>query len=152
MTTPRTTAAIRTRFSSWAIPPGCQLAALVCTDDLYLKVENLSFSVIKGCVPVDGDTYELPMRIATVHKSGNTKLAERDAQRFGDEQRQKELSSISRTRNTSIPSPGTIRRTCSARHDDGPRSGGWMTVSRRSCEDIHRELYLLALVCVNLGS
>jgi acetyl esterase/lipase len=73
---------------------GAQLAALVCTDLRYLKGENLSFSVIKGCVPVDGDTYDLPMRIATVHKSGNKKLAERDAQRFGDEQRQKELSSI----------------------------------------------------------
>ena len=73
---------------------GAQLAALVCTDLRYLKGENLSFSVIKGCVPVDGDTYDLPMRIATVHKSGNQKLAERDAQRFGDEERQKELSSI----------------------------------------------------------
>jgi acetyl esterase/lipase len=73
---------------------GAQLAALVCTDDRYLKGENLSFSVIKGCVPVDGDTYDMPMRFATVHKSGNKKLAERDVQRFGDEQRQKELSTI----------------------------------------------------------
>ena len=47
---------------------GAQLAALVCTDDRYLKAERLSLSIIKGCVPVDGDTYDLPMRIATVHK------------------------------------------------------------------------------------
>lgn len=33
---------------------GGQLAALVCTDDRYLKAEGLSFSIIKGCVPVDG--------------------------------------------------------------------------------------------------
>ena len=64
---------------------GAQLAALVCTDERYLKAEKLSFAIIKGCVPVDGDTYDLPMRIATVHKSGNKKLAERDKQRFGDE-------------------------------------------------------------------
>jgi arylformamidase len=35
---------------------GAQLAALVCTDDSYLKAEKLSLSLIKGCVPVDGDT------------------------------------------------------------------------------------------------
>jgi len=73
---------------------GAQLAALVCTDDRYLKAENLSLSIIKGCVPVDGDTYDLPMRIATVHKKGDKKLAERDKQRFGDESTQKDLSSI----------------------------------------------------------
>lgn len=33
---------------------GKQLAALVCTDESYLKGEGLSFSIIKGCVPVDG--------------------------------------------------------------------------------------------------
>jgi arylformamidase len=73
---------------------GAQLAALVCTDDRYLKAEKLSLSIIKGCVPVDGDTYDLPMRIATVHKNANKKLAERDKQRFGDEAMQKDLSSI----------------------------------------------------------
>jgi arylformamidase len=73
---------------------GAQLAALVCTDERYLKAEKLSFALIKGCVPVDGDTYDLPMRIATVHKSGNKKLAEVDKRRFGDENKQKELSSV----------------------------------------------------------
>jgi acetyl esterase/lipase len=73
---------------------GAQLAALVCTDERYLKAEKLSFALIKGCVPVDGDTYDLPMRIATVHNSGNKKLAEVDKRRFGDEKQQKELSSV----------------------------------------------------------
>ncbi|MBX9581232.1 MAG: alpha/beta hydrolase [Gemmataceae bacterium] len=39
---------------------GAQLAALICTDDRYLKAEGLSLDVVKGCVPVDGDTYDVP--------------------------------------------------------------------------------------------
>src|SRR5262249_18495439 len=39
---------------------GAQLAALVCTDDRYLKAEGVSLASIKGCVPVDGDTYDVP--------------------------------------------------------------------------------------------
>jgi arylformamidase len=35
---------------------GAQLAALICTDDRYLKAEGLSLAITKGCVPVDGDT------------------------------------------------------------------------------------------------
>ncbi|MCE9534428.1 MAG: alpha/beta hydrolase [Planctomycetes bacterium] len=44
---------------------GAQLAALICTDDRYLKAEGLSLANIKGCVPVDGDTYDVPLMIAT---------------------------------------------------------------------------------------
>lgn len=44
---------------------GAQLAALVCTDDRYLKAEGLSLAIIKGCVPVDGDTYNIPAIIET---------------------------------------------------------------------------------------
>ena len=44
---------------------GAQLAALICTDDRYLKAEGLSFAAIKGCIPVDGDTYDVPLMIAT---------------------------------------------------------------------------------------
>ena len=39
---------------------GAQLAALLCTDERYLKAEGLSFAGIKGCVPVDGDTFDIP--------------------------------------------------------------------------------------------
>jgi acetyl esterase/lipase len=39
---------------------GAQLAALICIDDRYLKAEGLSLDMIKGCVPVDGDTYDVP--------------------------------------------------------------------------------------------
>lgn len=36
---------------------GAQLAALVCTDDRYLKAQGVGLNIIKGCVPVDGDTF-----------------------------------------------------------------------------------------------
>ena len=42
---------------------GAQLAALLCTDESYLKEQGLSFAIIKGCVPVDGDTYDIPAMI-----------------------------------------------------------------------------------------
>ena len=44
---------------------GAQLAALICIDDRYLKAEGVPFDVLKGCVPVDGDTYDLPAMIMT---------------------------------------------------------------------------------------
>src|SRR6058998_3413290 len=44
---------------------GAQLAALICTDDRYLKAEGLSLAITKGCVPVDGDTYDVPAIIET---------------------------------------------------------------------------------------
>ena len=47
---------------------GAQLAALVCTDERYLKAEGLSLSTIKACVPVDGDSYDLPMQLKAVEE------------------------------------------------------------------------------------
>ncbi len=44
---------------------GAQLAALICTDDRYLKAEGVPFAVLKGCFPVDGDTYDVPAMIET---------------------------------------------------------------------------------------
>lgn len=44
---------------------GAQLAALVCTDERYFKAEGLSLSIVKGCVPVDGDTFDVPAIIET---------------------------------------------------------------------------------------
>lgn len=44
---------------------GAQLAALICIDDRYLKEEGVSFKALKGCVPVDGDTYDIPKIIMT---------------------------------------------------------------------------------------
>ena len=44
---------------------GAQLATLICTDDRYLKAEGVSFTSLLGCVPVDGDTYDIPAIIET---------------------------------------------------------------------------------------
>ncbi len=72
-----------------AIPPA-QLAALVCTDDRYLKAEGLSLATVKACVPVDGDTYDVPLQIRTVEK----KRADRYIIKFGDAKMQRELSPV----------------------------------------------------------
>jgi arylformamidase len=69
---------------------GAQLAALVCTDNRYLKTEGLPLSIIKGCVPVDGDTYDVPMQIATVE----AKRAEVYKMKFGDADSQRDLSPV----------------------------------------------------------
>ena len=39
---------------------GGQLAALICTDHRYLEAQGLSLTMIKGCVPVDADTFDIP--------------------------------------------------------------------------------------------
>lgn len=44
---------------------GAQLAALICTDERYLGEQAVSFDVLKGCIPVDGDTYDIPKIIMT---------------------------------------------------------------------------------------
>ena len=44
---------------------GAQLAALICIDDRYLNEEGVPFDVLRGCVPVDGDTYDIPKIIMT---------------------------------------------------------------------------------------
>ena len=44
---------------------GAQLAAILCTDDRYLKEAGADFGALIGCVPVDGDTYDVPAIIET---------------------------------------------------------------------------------------
>ena len=53
------------RFIVGGHSAGAQLAALMCTDDRYLKAEGVSFAALKGCIPVDGDTYDIPAMIET---------------------------------------------------------------------------------------
>lgn len=69
---------------------GAQLAALVCTDERYLKAEGLPLTIIKACVPVDGDTYDVAMQIKTVEE----KRAKSYKMTFGDAESQKDLSSV----------------------------------------------------------
>jgi acetyl esterase/lipase len=44
---------------------GAQLAALMCADERWLKAEGVPMSALRGCVPVDGDTYDIPAMIET---------------------------------------------------------------------------------------
>jgi acetyl esterase/lipase len=39
---------------------GGELAALMCTDDRYIKAEGVPLKAIRGCVPVDADTFDIP--------------------------------------------------------------------------------------------
>ena len=78
---------------------GAQLAALLCIDDRYLKAEGVPFSVLKGCVPVDGDTYDVPAIIETaetrlrVHGEPPPKFGHR--QKFGnDPEKHKDYSAV----------------------------------------------------------
>jgi len=78
---------------------GAQLAALVCTDERYLKAEGLSLAIIKGCVPVDGDTFDVPAIIETaetrwrVHGLPPAKFGHRE--KFGnDPAKHKDFSAV----------------------------------------------------------
>ena len=68
---------------------GAQLAALVCTDDRYLKAEGLSLAIVKGCVPVDGDTYDVPAIIETAETRrrvhGQPRATYGHREKFGDD-------------------------------------------------------------------
>ena len=68
---------------------GDQLAALMCTDDRYAKAEGFPLTIIKGCVPVDADTFDIPAIIemaetrARVHHLPLPTYGHR--QKFGDD-------------------------------------------------------------------
>jgi arylformamidase len=88
---------------------GAQLAALICTDDRYLKAEKLSLDIVKGCVPVDGDTYDVPAIIETAetrwraHGLPKAKFGHRE--KFGDDPaKHKDFSAVTHvTKNKGIP-------------------------------------------------
>jgi len=88
---------------------GAQLAALISIDDRYLKAEGLSLGIIKGCVPVDGDTYDIPAIIETaetrrrVHGLPQAKWGHRE--KFGnDPAKHTDYSSVNHvTKDQGIP-------------------------------------------------
>src|SRR5499426_1440115 len=88
---------------------GAQLAAIVCTDDRYLKGEKLSLDIIKGCVPVDGDTFDVPAIIETaearwkVHGLPAAKFGHRE--KFGnDPAKHRDFSAVTHvTKDKGIP-------------------------------------------------
>ena len=88
---------------------GAQLAALICTDERYLKAEGLSLAILKGCVPVDGDTYDVPAIIETaetrrrVHGQPQAKFGHRE--KFGnDPAKHRDFSAVTHiAKDKSIP-------------------------------------------------
>jgi acetyl esterase/lipase len=78
---------------------GAQLAAILCIDDRYLMAEGLSLAIAKGCVPVDGDTFDLPAIIETaetrrrVHGLPQVKFSHRE--KFGnDPEKHRDFSAV----------------------------------------------------------
>lgn len=88
---------------------GAQLAALICTDQRYLDAEEVLLSTIKACVPVDGDTFDVPAIIETaetrwrVHGLPPAKFGHRE--KFGNDQaKHKDFSAVTHVaRNKGIP-------------------------------------------------
>lgn len=70
---------------------GAQLAALLCTDDRYLRKEGVPFTALRGCIPVDGDTFDIPKIILTAeHRHalyGNPMPTFSHRQKFGNDPR-----------------------------------------------------------------
>jgi arylformamidase len=88
---------------------GAQLAALICTDDRYLKAEELSLGIIKGCVPVDGDTFDVPAIIEVAETRwrvhGLPKATFGHRQKFGDDpEKHRDFSAVTHVaKNKEIP-------------------------------------------------
>src|SRR5262245_54736005 len=105
---------------------GAQLAALTCTDDRYLMAEGLSLAIIKGCVPVDGDTFDVPAIIETaetrgrVHGLPQAKYGHRE--KFGnDPAKHRDISAVTHVaKDKGIP-PFLILHV--AEHPDTPAQG-----------------------------
>lgn len=77
---------------------GAQLAALLCADSRYIEAERVPLTSIKGCVPVDGDTYDVPLQVATT--AARRKSLQQPTpkmgypEKFGTLERQRELSAV----------------------------------------------------------
>ncbi|MEY3608579.1 MAG: hypothetical protein RLZZ447_1367, partial [Verrucomicrobiota bacterium] len=77
---------------------GAQLAALLCTDQRRLRAHGVPPSALRGCVPVDGDTYDLPAIITTAetrrraHGQPEPKSSHRA--KFGTEEQHRDFSAV----------------------------------------------------------
>jgi acetyl esterase/lipase len=77
---------------------GAQLAALLCVDRRYLAAEGVPLASVRGCVPVDGDTFDVPLQVATANarrKSLNQPPPKMGhPEKFGTLQQQREYSAV----------------------------------------------------------
>ena len=77
---------------------GAQLAALLSTDERYFQELGFSLNVVKGCVPVDGDTYDVPAMIVSeqnlrrAHGLPEPKFGH--PEEFGTLEQQKDFSAV----------------------------------------------------------
>jgi arylformamidase len=72
---------------------GAHLAALLCTDDRYLKAAGVPMTSLKGCVPLDVSAYDIPKRIKD---GGGDGIAKTFATVFGaEETAQHDVSPVS---------------------------------------------------------
>jgi arylformamidase len=81
---------------------GAQLAALVCTDERYLAAEGMTLRDIKGCMPVDGASYYVPLQVESVDPDKTERM-----RAVFPEGSEKELSSvlyIGKNKDKGIPS------------------------------------------------
>ena len=114
---------------------GAQMAALVCTDRGFLDAEGLTLADIKGCVPVDGDTYdpELALDLEPSVSTKNAQLLD-----FPDLRSQKTLSAIQHIfKGKSIPPSSSSMWRTSSRDPYGvavprPRPGSAASGTRPS--------------------
>jgi arylformamidase len=83
---------------------GAQLAALVCIDDRYLKAEGLSLPMLKGCVPLDGDTYDVVTQVKMVEAIQQRPFFDSHRRKFGHDAALEELSAVTHVaRDKGIP-------------------------------------------------
>jgi acetyl esterase/lipase len=87
---------------------GAQLAALLSTDERFFKELGFGLNVVKGCVPVDGDTYDVPAMIVSeqnlrrAHGFPEPKFGH--PEEFGTLEQQKDFSAVNHvTKGKNIP-------------------------------------------------
>lgn len=108
---------------------GAHLAALVCTDDSYLKAEGLPLSTIKGCIPVDTAVYDIPSQLANV---GPLRSSTYTAAFGENEAAQKELSPVTHVaKDNSVP-PFLILHVAD-RPDSGAQSRAFAKALEGAC-------------------
>lgn len=73
---------------------GAQLAALVSIDERYLAAEGLDLRSIKGCVPIDGDTYDVVTQVRMVEAVQQKPYFDSHRRKFGHDDALRDLSAV----------------------------------------------------------
>lgn len=123
---------------------GAHLAALVCTDDKYLKAEGLSLANIKGCFPVDTAAYDVPKQVAGV---GGLRAATYTSVFGSDEKSQKEFSPI-----TYVAKEKSIPAFCLLHVADRPDSTAQSKAFAKALQDVGVDATVVAGVGKNHGT